>query len=194
MRRISVVMSRPTIESARGTPTATAPAATITPERDVSVDPRVVPVGDERGAVQPGAAAGARRGQLVAGESDEPRHRELGEMVQVLGMHESFDRLERGDRGRDEDCSDDRVAGPSLAPLAAEYERDAEGNRGERVAAVVNQVGKEHDRAGEREHDRLQRSGHAQDGQAGRYGSDAFARTQDRRVDPAVRMAVLPTA
>ena len=62
-------------------------------------------------------------------------------------MDQPLDRLVEGDAGGEEDRGDDGEAGELLAAEAAEEERDAERDRGKRVAEVVDQIGEQRDRS-----------------------------------------------
>ena len=106
-------------------------------------------------------------------------------------MNEAHDRHVERNAGRDEDREDDGETGEPFAADAPEVEGDAERDRGQRVAEVVDQVGEESDGAGERE-DRELRSGRdPEDDEADRNGLDAFVRADDRAIDESVRVTML---
>ena len=160
-------------------------------ERDEPVDAGVIPVGDERGTVEPapGPQPHARR-ELVADEADQAGRGQHPQMGEVLRVQEPLDRLVQGDAGGDEDRRDDGEPGELLAARAAQEERDAERDRGERVAEVVDQVREQRDRAGGGEDDRLHERGDAEHAEADRDGLDALTRADDRAIDEPVRVAV----
>ncbi|MCZ7588772.1 MAG: hypothetical protein M5U27_07975 [Gaiella sp.] len=64
------------------------------------------------------------------------------------------------------------------------------GDRGERVADVVDQVREEGDGAGEKEDPRLQERREPEDAQAAENGLDSLSRAEERAVDETVRVAV----
>ena len=96
----------------------------------------------------------------------------------------------RGDAGGDEDRRDDGQAGQALGARRAQRERDTEGDSGQRVPAVVYQVGQQRQAAGEREHERLHRGGTCQDPERERDGPDALAGALDALVHETVRVTV----
>ncbi len=112
-------------------------------------------------------------------------------MRQVLGVNEALDRLVERDARGYEDRRDDRETGELLGAEAAQRERDAERNRRERVSDVVDQVGKEGDRAGEEEDAELRQSGDPEDAEADGDCLDSFVRANDRAVDEAMRVTVV---
>ena len=69
-------------------------------------------------------------------------------------------------------------------------ERDREGDRRERVAAVVDQVGEERNRTGQQEHDGLEDRGDAENREADGDRTYAGARSDDRTVDGTVGVRV----
>ena len=66
-------------------------------------------------------------------------------MRQRARVDEALDGLTERDQGADEDSEHHREAGPALAAGAAEEEGDAERDRRQRVAEVVDQVGEQGD-------------------------------------------------
>ena len=111
-------------------------------EADQSVGPGVVAVGDERRTVE--AAAGAEaddRGQFVAEEADGAGDPEREQVLEVLRVQQAVDGLDGGDERAEEDRANDEVAGDALGARGAQGEGDGEGDRGECVAGVVDEVG-----------------------------------------------------
>ena len=97
-------------------------------ERDICVCAGVRAVGDQRGAVEPAAGAGADdRGDPVAGEADRAGCAERAELVDVLGVEEAVDRLVAGDACGDEDRGNDGEPGPPLGARGTQQERDPSG-------------------------------------------------------------------
>jgi hypothetical protein len=105
-------------------------------------------------------------------------------------LDEAHDRLVERDAGRDEDGEDDGEPGELFASGASEKERDAERDRGEGVADVVDQVGEQRDRVREREDRELRCGRDGEDCEARCDCADAGARAQDRAVDEAVGVPV----
>jgi len=70
-------------------------------------------------------------------------------------------------------------------------ERDAERDGGERVAEVVDQVGKQRDAAAHDEHGRLCERGESQDAEGERHRAYALTRALDALVNQAVGVAML---
>ena len=60
--------------------------------------------------------------------------------MEVLRVDEPVHGFNPGDQRTDEDREHDRIPGPTLAPFAPQQERDAQRNRRERIAAVVDQI------------------------------------------------------
>lgn len=111
-------------------------------------------------------------------------------MGQILRMEEALDGLVEGCAGRDEDRQDDDEAGDLLGAEALEEEGDAEGNRGQRIAEVVDEVGEERNRAREDEDGELCEGGRREDPQAERDRAYTFARADDRAVDETMGMTM----
>ncbi len=152
-------------------------------------------VGHERRALQTSTGAQTDAGrELVADEAEQTRDRERPEIVEMLRVGKSVDRLDCGDRGRNEDRQYHGISGPAFASLAARKKRNSKRDRGECVATVVNQVGKQGDRPGQGEHDSLQRGGDPQDRETPRHRPNTRTRSNDRPVNTAVRMPVLAMA
>ena len=105
-------------------------------------------------------------------------------------MQEALDGLVQRHARRDEDREYDRKTGDLLAPEAAEEERNAEGDGGERVAEVVDQVGEQRDRVREEDDYELRDGGEAEDREAERDRFDTLARANDGAVDETVGVAM----
>src|SRR3954447_189887 len=144
------VMARPISGSATGAPRPTAAALATTPSETKpstrawlpsavsAAEARRRPAG-RRGCAAPRAQPDLRA-RLVSDEADCAGQREDPEVGQVLRVDQPLHRrVERDARG-DEDREDDRHPGELLAARAAREERDAERDRRERVAAVVDQI------------------------------------------------------
>ena len=146
MRRITSVIARPMSGSTIGSAERDGDGAGDHGERDVGVGAGVIAVGDQRGAVEAAAGAGADlRGEPVAGEPDRPGGGERAEMVDGCGgSSRSIDSIP-GDARGDEDRRDDREPRPALGARAAQRERDPQRDRRQRVAGVVDQVGEQRD-------------------------------------------------
>ena len=100
MRRITSVIARPMSGSATADAERDDGGAGDDGEGDVGVGAGVVAVGDEGGAVEAVAGAGADDGcEPVAGEADRSGGGERGEVVDVLGVDEAVDCLVAGDAG-----------------------------------------------------------------------------------------------
>jgi hypothetical protein len=135
-------------------------------------------VGDEGGGADATADPDAVRGdELVASEPDGASGRDPPGPVDGLGVDEPVDGLPRGDAGRQGDHGHDEDAGQVLGAAVAvrvtpvggpapEPERDAERHRGEGVGEVVDGVGQQGHRAGQRDHDDLEHRGDAEAAEA----------------------------
>lgn len=111
-------------------------------------------------------------------------------MRQVLRVDEPRHCLvERNARGH-EDGQDDEEPGKPLAARAAQVERNSERNSRERVAEVMNQIGKQGDTVRRHEDESLRRSRNPEHRKTDRNRPDPVARSNDRTVDEAMRMAV----
>ena len=130
------------------------------------------------------------RRQLVAREADDSRGGERQQILEMLWMDEPGHGFVGRDAGRYEDREHHGISGPPFAALAPRQERDRERNRGERVAAVVDQVGEERNRTGQQEHDSLEDRGDAEDREADGDRVYAGVRSDDRTVDGTVRVRV----
>jgi hypothetical protein len=113
------------------------------------------------------------------------------QFVEGVRVEQWVDGLDGGDTGRGEDRGHDRVPGPAFTSSADREERDAEWDRGERIADVVDQVREQRDRSRRDEHDRLHRGRDRQDQQAPRDDLDAIARSDDLGIHQAVRVAMV---
>lgn len=105
-------------------------------------------------------------------------------------MDEAQDRLVRGHARGDEDGCHNSKAGEALGAWGAQRERNAERDRGQGVAAVVDQVSEQRQAAGEGEHERLHRGGAGENAQRERDGPDALAGALDALVNKPMRMTV----
>ena len=160
-------------------------------ERNQAIDARVVAVGDECRAVQlPTRTEAHLRCDLIAKESEEACECEWPEVFDVFGIDETFDRLPQGHTSGYEDREHNRVSGPALCSGGTEQEGDANGYGGQRIADVVDEVGKESHTPGEQIDGGLRDRSCAQDGKADEDRSQAMARPHYRSVDDPVRMAV----
>ena len=138
------MIARPIRGSAILTPSATTAADATTPSETKPSTRRVMTVGDEGRTVQSvsGPKPHACR-EFVAEEPDHAGNRERAEVVEAVRVNQALDRFEGRDRCRHEDRQHHCVSGPLLAAFASGEERDAQRDRRERVAAVVDQVGEE---------------------------------------------------
>lgn len=102
----------------------------------------VVAVSDKRRAVQPRSGAHADTGgEKVASEADQASEREHAEMARRGRVDKPAHGLDGSHERADEDGRDDREPCAPLGYLRAERERDAQRERSQRVAEVVDQVG-----------------------------------------------------
>ena len=117
-------------------------------------------------------------------------------------MQQSLDALVARDDGADQDREHDRHAGEVLDAaiakreargrlLAAEPECHGEGYCGARIGEIVNGVREQRHAAREDDHDRLQRSRRSQPRERPLDRPHSPIAGRDRRIDNAVRMAVL---
>jgi hypothetical protein len=102
-------------------------------------------------------------------------------------VDEPLDRDESADKDREHD----RETGQTFSFEAAEEEGEAERDRGQRIAEVVDQVGKQRDAECARVDECLCDCRECENGQAPRDGSDAGAGAKDRTIDQPVRVLVL---
>ena len=150
------MIARPMSGSAIFTPVRDRRSGRDHAEGHEPVDAGVVTVGDERRAVEPFPGAEADpRGELVAEESDQAGHGERDEVVEMAGMDQAFHGFVRGDRTLAKMVSTTAYPAHRSPRSLRARKAIAERDRGERVAAVVDQVGEQRDRAGQREDDRL---------------------------------------
>ncbi len=191
-RKITAVIARPIKGSARSKPIATTAAEATTPSDTYPSTRAWCPSAMQCRAVEPPAGTQANTGrEFVAGEPDEACERECSEVVELAGIDQAIDRLVGGDARGDEDRRDHGISRPTFASLAAKDEGDAERDRGQCVADVVDEVREQCDGVGHDEHESLERSGCGEDRQAPRDRLDARPRANDRRVDESVRMSVI---
>ena len=154
------------------------------PEGDEAIGPSMVAVGNQRGARETATCAESHLGRkLVSGESDHAGRGKHPQVGPILRVEEALDGFVQRHAGRDEDREYDRKTGELLASEAAEEERDAEGDGGERVAEVVDQVGEQRDRVREEEDCELRDGGDTEDREAEGDRLDTFARANDGAVD-----------
>ena len=107
-------------------------------------------------------------------------------MRQRLRVDQPLNRFVERDAGRDEDGEHDGQPRKLLTSEAPQKEGDAERQRGQRVAEVVDQVGEQRDRVREHEDDHLgERSGPEQP-EAERHRLHALARADDRAIEETV--------
>jgi hypothetical protein len=151
----------------------------------------VVAVGDERRAAQSRAGAEANAcGEMVACIADRAGECEQAEMARRGGVDEPVDGLNCGHAGAEKDGRDDREPGASLGHSRAQRERDAQRERCQRIAEVVDHVGQQRDAAAREEHERLRERSEPEHGQRERHGPDALARALDALVNQPVGMTV----
>ena len=160
-------------------------------QRDVSVGTGMVSVGDESRTVETAPRAGpdARR-DLIADEPDHSGHRECPEVCEVLRVDEPLDRRVERNAGADEDRGDDRESGEPLTACASQEERNAEGDGGQGVTEVVDQICEQRHRPGRDEDHGLDRGGDPEHAKADRDGPNAFAGADYRTIYEPVGMAV----
>jgi hypothetical protein len=160
-------------------------------ERHEPVNAGVLTVGDERRAVDaPPASQPHTSRELVSRETNHARERQRPEMIKMLGMNESPDRFDAGDRRGDEDRADDGVARPPFSPCAPDDEGKRKRNRGQCIAGVVNEVRKERNRCRCQKHDGLEEGGCREDRQAQRDRTHAGTRSNNCGIDQSVRVLV----
>ncbi len=99
------------------------------------------------------------------------------------------DRLISGERRR-EDRDHDGIASQALGSFVASDERDAQRDRGERIAAVMNQVREQRNRPRQHKHDGLQRGSHREDAETPCDRLHPFARPDNGGNNHAVDMVV----
>ena len=152
----------------------------------------VVPVGDERGAVESATGAQADAScNVVARIPECTGRREHGQVGWGGWMDEALHGLDAGHARTDKDGRDDGQTGASLGKVGVERERDSERNRGECVAEVVDQVGEQRDAAGGKEDRRLSYRRKTQKSKRKRDGMDALAGALDAVVDESVGVIVI---
>jgi tetratricopeptide (TPR) repeat protein len=87
------------------------------------------------------------RRDLVTDEADDAGGGQQPEMGERTRVDETLDRLNESDEGADEDGEHDAEPGNPLPARAAEEEREAERDRSQRIAEVVDQIRQAEDRA-----------------------------------------------
>lgn len=151
----------------------------------------MIAVCDQCRTVQPVTSAAAyQRRQPVAGESDDSGEREDQQVAGRGRVDQAHDRLIPSNARRDEDRRHDRQASQALGTQGAQRERDPERDRGQRIPAVMNQVGQQREAATEREHNRLHGGRYTEDGECEHDGANALARALDALVDKTVRVTM----
>jgi hypothetical protein len=105
-------------------------------------------------------------------------------------MEQARDCLVESDAGRDEDGQHDGDAREFFCAERAHQERDPEWQGGQRVPEVVDQVGEQRDRPGEREDRRLGAGGNREQPQTQSDGLQPLAGADDRAVDESVGVPV----
>jgi hypothetical protein len=148
---IAAEISRPTIGSAAGTPSATADTGHHG-QAGEPVDPRVMAVGFEcRRSDPPAGADAVDRDPFVAEEPDQAGDRGRQQIAGRLRMDQAIDRLPGSDQRRDEDDRHHRdprevldptqaVGQPARRRAPAQDEGGGERNGGQRVAGVVERA------------------------------------------------------
>ena len=112
-------------------------------------------------------------------------------MIQRLGVDQPVDGFERGDTCRDEDRRHNGIDGPTFPPPIGSDECKTQRDGGQGVTGVVDEVRQQGHRAREREHDQLKRCCHTKDREARSHHPNALTRSDDGRIDEAVRVSVL---
>ena len=105
-------------------------------------------------------------------------------------MNEPLHGLPQRDTGADEDGEDHKQTREPLAARAPEVKREAEGNRRQRIAEVVDEVSEKRDAQRARIQVALDQRRDREKREADRYGADARARPQNRVIDKAVRVSM----
>jgi hypothetical protein len=140
----------------------------------------MVAFGHQRGAGQPAAGAATdRSGAPVAREAEPPGERQRAQAVHWPRLEQTLRCLVAGNTGADEDRGHHRKPGDALGALAPQREGDAERDRGQRVARVVDQVGEQRDRAREDEDQRLGSGGEREHEQCQGDRAQPGARARD---------------
>src|SRR5579871_1860722 len=75
---------------------------------------------------------------FVSDETDHARECQHRQVRKSARMDQPIDRFDRGNRGRREDREYDDVSRPAFETFASKPERNAERDRRQRVAAVMN--------------------------------------------------------
>jgi hypothetical protein len=127
---------------------------------------------------------------FVADEPHDAGGGQRPQVVELLRVDQTLDRLPQRDAGADEDRCHHEVACAFLGLEGAQQERDPQRNGGQRVPEVVDQVGQQRDAAGEHEHHELQDEGDQQDEQAPGHRAQPIARGDDRPGDEPVAVAM----
>ncbi len=161
-------------------------------EGDVAVDAGMVAIGHERGAVEPPAGSQAyTRRQLVPEEPDDTGTRPAQRgATGARGSIKPGNRLVQRNARRDEDRADDREAAVALTTGTAKNERNTEWDRGQGIARVVDEIGKQRHRARRQEHTGLQDRRDREDHEAQPDRAQPRLRTQHGAIDKAMRMTV----
>ena len=113
-------------------------------------------------------------------------------MRQLARVQQPLDRLRQRDAGADEDREHDEVPGDLLASLAPKEEGDAERDRGQGVADVVDQVCEQGDAAAGGQDQRLSEGGRPEHDEAERDRPNPRMTAKDRPVDETMGVAVVP--
>jgi hypothetical protein len=111
-------------------------------------------------------------------------------VLKLLRVEQPQNRFVERDAGGDEDGEDDGIAGPALGAAAPKQEGGPDGERGQGVAAVVDQVGEQRDAAREDEDERLRGGGAAEHAEADEDRANAGAGAQNRAIHEPVRVTV----
>src|ERR1035437_796504 len=164
-------------------------------QRDVGVRASVVAVGDERGAVEAMSGAPADLGgDEVAQVPDNAGEREHPQVGGWTLVDEAENRLDPRHARADEDGRNDEQSRLALGSLRTHQEGDSQGNCGERVPEVVDEVGQQCDRTRQYEDERLSDGGEAEHSEGDEHGAHALARALDGVMNKAVGVAMVVMA
>ena len=163
--RITRVIARPTIGSARGRPSPTAAALATTASETKPSTRAWLPSAISEGLARRRPA----RNRICAGTSlpakpITPGCGEYPQVGEVLRVDQPVDRLVERDERADEDRRHDREAGQLLTAVRAQEECDPERHRGQGISDVVDQVGEKRDAPRGDEDRRLHECRHEQHG------------------------------
>ena len=111
--------------------------------------------------------------------------------VGVCGFTKRSITCTRASQGAPEDDCDDAVARPPLASAAAHDERDAERDRGQRVASVVDDIGQQSNTVAQHKDRELEQRGGKEHGQTETDGPDSCSRPDGFWVHEPVGVPVL---